>query len=118
MPPAVQNTGKTKGLSPSNKALRTSLREACAEIQFQDLWRGQGTIAKCDNVRVDVQDPWSEGGWNIQAQVGNFSFAAIYLSDSLEGAGLMAQQGVVNAVGQALANSATSQTWSSVTGPP
>lgn len=118
MPPVVQDTNSKNGLSAGNKKLRTCLEEACAEIHFQDLWRGQGTIAKCDNVRVDVHSTWGDGGWNIQAQAGKFSFAEIYLSDSLERAKLMTQQGVVNAVGRALVNSATSQTCWSVTGVP
>ncbi len=118
MPPVVQDTNAKNGLSAGNKTLRTFLEEACAGIQFQDLWHGQGVIAKCDNIRVEVYATWSEGGWNIRAQADKFPFAAIYLADSLERARLTTQQGVVNAVGRALVNSATSQTWWSVTGIP
>lgn len=110
------------GTTPSGRMVK-DLKGAIALLQFADLFRGSGTITKFGKVRIDVQGPWSKPGGrgrlgaNIQAQVGNETIAAIRVADTLGGArGATYELAVVEAVQDALRDSAQDGNWRNITG--
>ena len=102
---------------PTTRRLRTNLAEAAQRLTFINLWR-VGTIAEEEEVRIDVQGVWRAGpGFNIQAQVGRATIAAIRLARTLEQAeGAENEAAVVAAVTAALITSAAEGEWHDVTG--
>lgn len=122
MPINTNVDGSVSGWLNPNKTMKSDLREAVALIDFGDLFRGPGTIAKYGNVRIDVQGQWSGPGGgrigaNIQAQVNRMSIAAIRVADTLgQAAGAVNQNAVVQAVQNALIASAGDGDWRDITG--
>jgi hypothetical protein len=107
-----------RGWRQPNRATRTDLAGAVAELQFADLFRGSGTIAEEGSVRIDVQGPWTQGpGKNIQAQVGSTSIAGLLIANTLgTAAGAVNQNAVLGAARTALIASAGDGSFRQVTG--
>lgn len=116
--PIASAPGEPARLSQASRPLRLQMEAAADAMQFNNLWR-TGTIATYESVRIDNQGPWSggPGGYNVQAQVGGRSIAAVRVARELEQAeGAVNQNRVLAAVKAALAASLASGNWINVTG--
>lgn len=119
VPVAVAVGGPFPNPANANKKILEQLADAVAELEFADLFRGPGTIAKAGSVRIDVQGPWSAGpGNNIQAQVENAgTIAAILIAHTLgEAQGAVNQNTVLEAARAAIIASGNDRNWRTLTG--
>ena len=70
-----------------NQNMRNDAYAAIAQLKYEDLFRGAGTLTNMDRVRVDMQGTFNRNGFtwsNIQVQInnqrGNSTIAHVELS--------------------------------------
>jgi hypothetical protein len=112
----VPENGAISGRTATNKAIRSQFAESISKLQFASLWRGPGTLVK-GPPRIDAQGPWTEGpGKNIQGQLGNNTFAAIRIANTLQDVDVAGQATVLQAAQNALNASCADGNWREITG--
>jgi hypothetical protein len=95
------------------------MAEAAQKVKYQGLWRKGKKIGEEGRVRIDNQGVVTKPfpGFNIQAQIGGETFAAVRISDAVAAAcaaNQVAEDEVLAEVAAALQFSATSGNWQDI----
>lgn len=104
MPLTKTNTqNQIRGIIVPKAAERRDCHAVIAQIDFDDLGRGSGTLHTSGVARIDMQGRTFGGDANIQVQIGGATAAAVMVANSVLGTKDQTnQRGVSNAVISAL----------------
>ena len=117
MPLTRTNTGNAiRGRVVPNANQREDCHGVIAQLTFQDIGRGAGTLHTVGTARLDMQGH-TPAGANVQVQIGEGTAAAVLIADSTMGTtDPMNQAGVRNGAIAALNQSLDSGTIWTLTG--
>ncbi|HEU0012566.1 MAG TPA: hypothetical protein VFQ45_02745 [Longimicrobium sp.] len=106
--PNANASGPIKNGSLTNSKMRKEAAELIGQVDYAGIWRGAGTIAKSDTMRIDNQGKTSGGAANLQIQVGSGTIAHVQVSAACDGLSGGQADAVANTTRQALQDSVNS----------